>query len=93
MATLYPSLGDLSSYEFRRGETIHLYMGAIGVIPGVTLAEKRTFGSKLISGLMDVIINLGKRGSNYHNHLCQKLQTGRNSSTTKDRLYRDTLNH
>jgi len=48
--------------EFRRGEPIHLYMGAIGVIPGVTIAEKRTFGSKLISGLMDVIINLGKRG-------------------------------
>ena len=48
--------------EFRRGETIHLYMGAIGVIPGVTIAEKRTFGAKLISGLMDVIIELGKRG-------------------------------
>ena len=48
--------------KFKRGEAIHLYMGAIGVIPGVTIAEKRTFGSKLISGLMDVIIDLGKKG-------------------------------
>jgi hypothetical protein len=48
--------------EFKRGETIHLYMGAIGVIPGVTIAEKRAYGAKLVSGLMRVIINLGRQG-------------------------------
>jgi N-acetylglutamate synthase-like GNAT family acetyltransferase len=47
---------------FKAGETIHLYMAAIGVIPGVTMVEKRMYGSRLISGLMDVIIDLGRRG-------------------------------
>src|SRR6266567_2592483 len=48
--------------EFTSGETTHLYLGAIGVIPGVTLAEKRAYGSRLVSGLMKVIIELGRKG-------------------------------
>ncbi|MBV9689688.1 MAG: hypothetical protein JO202_08240 [Ktedonobacteraceae bacterium] len=48
--------------DFKRGEAIHLYLGGIGVTPGVTLIEKRTYGSRLVSGLMKTIIDLGKRG-------------------------------
>jgi tetratricopeptide (TPR) repeat protein len=48
--------------DFKRGEVIHLYLGGIGVISGVTLIEKRTYGSRLVSGLMKTIIDLGKRG-------------------------------
>ena len=44
------------------GVPIHLYGGAIGVLPGITLAEKRTYGSRLVGGLIDVLIDLGKRG-------------------------------
>ena len=48
--------------DFKKGEIVHLYMGAIGVIPGVTIAEKRAYGAKLVSGLIKAIIDLGRRG-------------------------------
>jgi len=48
--------------EFKPGTPLHLYGGAIGVIPGVSLAEKRAFGSRLMSGLIDVLIDMGKNG-------------------------------
>lgn len=47
---------------FEPGVPLHLYGGAIGTIAGLTLAEKRTYGTRLIRGLIDVIIDMGKRG-------------------------------
>ncbi len=48
--------------EFIPGKPLHLYMASIAVTPSVTLAEKRAYGSRLVGGLLDVLINLGKRG-------------------------------
>jgi len=47
---------------FKPGIPLHLYGGAIGTIAGITLAEKRTYGARLISGLIDTLIDMGKRG-------------------------------
>lgn len=47
---------------FQPGIPLHLYGGAIGVIPGVSLAEKRVFGSRLIGGLLDTLIDMGRKG-------------------------------
>lgn len=47
---------------FEPGIPLHLYGGAIGVLPDISLAEKRTYGSRLIGGLIDALIDLGKRG-------------------------------
>ena len=40
------------------GKPLHLYMASIAI----TLTEKRAYGSRLIAGLMDVLINLGRQG-------------------------------
>ncbi len=48
--------------EFIQGKPINLYMASIAVTPSVTLTEKRAYGSRLVGGLLDVLINLGKRG-------------------------------
>lgn len=47
---------------FIPGKPLHLYGIAIGVLPGLTLLEKRTYGAKLVSGLLGIIVDLGKRG-------------------------------
>ena len=47
---------------FEPGKPTHLYMASIAITPGITLTEKRAYGSRLIAGLMDVLINLGRRG-------------------------------
>ncbi len=47
---------------FISGEPLHLYGIAIGVLPGLTLAEKRAYGARLVGGLIDVIVDLGRRG-------------------------------
>lgn len=47
---------------FEPGKPLHLYGIAIGVLPGLTLAEKRAYGAKLVSGLLDVVIDWGHRG-------------------------------
>ncbi len=48
--------------EFIPGKPVNIYMASIAVTPSVTLAEKRAYGSRLVGGLLDVLINLGKRG-------------------------------
>ena len=48
--------------EFKPGKPINIYMMGIGVTPGLSLAEKRTYGAHLIAGLMGVLVDLGKRG-------------------------------
>lgn len=48
--------------DFIPGKPIHIYLMAAGVIPGVSHYEKRAYGARLIGGMMNVIIDLGKRG-------------------------------
>lgn len=47
---------------FEPGKPLHLYMASIAITPSVTLTEKRTYAARLIAGLMNVLINLGKQG-------------------------------
>ena len=47
---------------FKPGVPLHLYGGAIGVTIGLSLAEKRTYGARLVSGLVDVLIDMGRKG-------------------------------
>jgi len=47
---------------FEKGKSIDLYLNVIGIKPGFTKDEKRAYGARLVSGLIGVIINLGKRG-------------------------------
>ncbi len=47
---------------FDPGKPLHLYMASIAIIPGITLTEKRYYAARLLSGLMEVLINFGKRG-------------------------------
>jgi hypothetical protein len=51
---------DIGTFE--PGKPLHLYMASIAITPSVTLTEKRTYGSRLIAGLMDVLIKLGGQG-------------------------------
>ena len=51
---------DIETFE--PGKTVSIYLMGIGVIPGVSHFEKRSYGSRLVSGLMGVLIELGKRG-------------------------------
>lgn len=47
---------------FEAGHVVSIYLMGIGVTPGLSIGEKRVYGSRLISGLMEVIIDLGRRG-------------------------------
>jgi ribosomal protein S18 acetylase RimI-like enzyme len=47
---------------FEPGKPAHIYFLGIGVTPAASHFEKRSYGSRLVSGLMKTIINLGKRG-------------------------------
>ena len=51
---------DIEAFE--SGKPTHIYMASIVITPGITLTEKRAYCSRLIAGMMDVIVNLGKRG-------------------------------
>jgi hypothetical protein len=48
--------------DFIPGKPMHIYLMAAGVIPGVSHYEKRAYGARLIGGMMNVLIALGKRG-------------------------------
>lgn len=47
---------------FKEGKSLDIYINVIGIKPGFTREEKRSYGSRLISGLIEVIISLGERG-------------------------------
>ena|SRR5947209_5728155 len=51
---------DIETFE--GGKSIDIYINVIGIKPGFTKEEKRSYGSRLISGLLEVIIRLGERG-------------------------------
>ncbi|HLJ33679.1 MAG TPA: hypothetical protein VKU38_08515 [Ktedonobacteraceae bacterium] len=48
--------------EFQPGKTVSIYLMGIGVTPGVSHFEKRTYGARLVSGFMGAIVEPGKRG-------------------------------
>jgi hypothetical protein len=47
---------------FEPGKALHLYKTSIAITPHVTLTEKRHYGSRLLAGIMDVLISLGRKG-------------------------------
>lgn len=47
---------------FEPGKPLHVYIMAMGVRPGISRDEKRHYGSRLITGTMEAIIELGKKG-------------------------------
>ena len=51
---------EIENYE--RGELYHLYIMGVGVIFAFNKWEKRLYGSKLVRGIGEAIIDLGKRG-------------------------------
>jgi len=51
---------DIETFE--EGKSLDIYVNVIGVKPGFTREEKRSYGSRLISGLIEVIVSLGERG-------------------------------
>jgi hypothetical protein len=48
--------------SFSQPTTVDLYLHAIGVKLGFSLTEKHTYGAKLVSGLMSVIVEMGSKG-------------------------------
>ena len=51
---------DIETFE--SGKHIDLYINVIGVKPSFTREEKRSYGARLVSGLIGVIESLGERG-------------------------------
>lgn len=47
---------------FEPGKPLHIYLMGIGVRPGVSHFEKRSYGARLIAGVMKTIIEMGRRG-------------------------------
>jgi hypothetical protein len=47
---------------FEPGKPLHVYIMAMGIRPGISRDEKRHYGSRLITGTMEAIIELGKKG-------------------------------
>lgn len=47
---------------YKPGNHYHLYVMGLGVSPALSKPEKRLYGSKLILGIYEALINLGKRG-------------------------------
>ncbi len=48
--------------EFKPEKPISIYLVAAGVIPGLSHFEKRSYGARIVSGMVNAIIDLGKRG-------------------------------
>ncbi len=51
---------DIETFE--EGKEIDLYINVIGIKPGFSMEERRFYGSRLISGLIGAIVNMGERG-------------------------------
>jgi hypothetical protein len=51
---------DIETFEEEKN--IDIYINVIGIKPGFTREEKRFYGSRLVSGLVEVILSLGERG-------------------------------
>lgn len=51
---------DIATFDEK--EPIDIYLDVIGIKPGFTLAEKHSYGARLVAGLIGVIIEWGRRG-------------------------------
>jgi hypothetical protein len=51
---------DIETFDSRK--EVSLYIVTIAIRPGFAKADKRFYGSRLVSGLRETIINLGERG-------------------------------
>lgn len=51
---------DIHPYD--PGTPYHLYIRAVGIQPGISKVEKRVWGARLLSHLMTVFVDFGKRG-------------------------------
>ncbi len=47
---------------FEKGKKLDLFLTTIGTKPGITIEEKREYGSRLVRQLIRVIIELGEKG-------------------------------
>lgn len=57
-ADIFPD--DIEVYE--PGKPLHIYVMAVGVRPGVSRLQKREYGFRLINGLVDRFVEMGKQG-------------------------------
>lgn len=48
--------------EFKPGKPVSIYLMAAGVLPGLSRYEKRSYGARIISGMINAIIDLGRAG-------------------------------
>jgi hypothetical protein len=48
--------------EFKSGKPLTIYLMAAGVIPGLSHYEKRSYGARIVSGMINAIIDLGRKG-------------------------------
>lgn len=48
--------------EFIPGKPVHIYMASIAVTGKASLFERRTYGARLVGGLLKTVIDMGKRG-------------------------------
>lgn len=48
--------------EFIPGKPAHIYMASIAVTGKASLFERRTYGARLVGGLLKTLIDMGKRG-------------------------------
>lgn len=48
--------------DFVPGKPLYIYLMGMGIIPGVSHYEKRSYGARLVAGLMNILIDFGKRG-------------------------------
>jgi hypothetical protein len=48
--------------KFHPGKPVHLYYSAIAVKTDMSRAERRIYGARLINGVLNALIELGKRG-------------------------------
>jgi hypothetical protein len=57
-----PSILPEEIQPFVVGQPYHLYVRAVGILPGLSKEEKRTYGSRLLKGLIAAFLDLGTRG-------------------------------
>jgi hypothetical protein len=48
--------------NFNESKEIDLYLHAISVKPGFSITEKHAYGARLVSGIIELVQDLGKRG-------------------------------
>jgi hypothetical protein len=90
--------------RFEVGRPTHLYIRTVGVSPGISRIAKRAYGLRLIAGLMEFVLDLGRRGVEIKEisarsettdgiHLLKNLNFPEVPSTTTNRNFRLNIEH